>query len=83
MNEHEHKWIETNNAVCALLKEAHDALALNSLPPKRRWAGLTEEEIGELYRAGWTNNMDFARAIEAKLKEKNRVAELFLKEKNT
>lgn len=38
---------------------------------QRKWIPLTEEEIGELYRAGWSNNMDFARAIEAKLKEKN------------
>ena len=38
---------------------------------KREWVGLTESEIGEIYRAGWSNNMDFARAIEAKLKEKN------------
>jgi hypothetical protein len=37
----------------------------------REWVPLTEQEIGELYRAGWSNNMDFARAIEAKLKEKN------------
>lgn len=37
----------------------------------REWVPLTEQEIGELYRAGWSNNMDFARGIEAKLKEKN------------
>ena len=42
---------------------------LNGAP--REWVPLTEQEIGELYRAGWSNNMDFARAIEAKLKEKN------------
>lgn len=36
-----------------------------------KWVGLTDEEIGEIYKAGWSNNMDFAQAIEAKLKEKN------------
>jgi hypothetical protein len=36
-----------------------------------KWVGLTEAEIGELYRGGWANNLDFARAVEAKLKEKN------------
>lgn len=41
---------------------------------QRKWVGLTEEEIGGLYRAGWSNNMDFARAIEAKLKEKNNLS---------
>jgi hypothetical protein len=46
-------------------------LANKLIEAKREWVGLTEDEIGELYRAGWANNMDFARAIEAKLKEKN------------
>lgn len=40
-------------------------------PPPRTWIPLTNEEIGELYRAGFSNNTDFARAIEARLKEKN------------
>lgn len=39
--------------------------------PKRQWHSLTEAEIGEIYRKGWSNNMDFARAIEKKLREKN------------
>jgi|LakMenEpi03Aug12_release.lakeMendotaPanAssembly.Ray.scaffolds.fasta_scaffold2491824_1 hypothetical protein len=30
---------------------------------------MTEQEIGELYRAGWANNMDFARVIEAKVRD--------------
>ena len=38
---------------------------------EREWEGLTNEEIGEIYRVGWANNMELARAIEAKLKEKN------------
>ena len=37
----------------------------------RPWVGLTDEEIGEIYRVGWANNMELSRAIEAKLKEKN------------
>jgi len=37
----------------------------------KKWQDLTDEEIGKLYRDGWSNNMEFARAIEAKLKEKN------------
>ena len=50
-------------------REGYVNALLNGSP--REWVPLTEEEIGELYRAGWSNNMDFARAIEAKLKEKN------------
>ena len=38
---------------------------------KREWVNLTSEEIGEIYRVGWAANMELARAIEAKLKDKN------------
>jgi hypothetical protein len=38
---------------------------------QRKWVKLTDEEIGELYRMGWSNNMDFARAIEFALEKKN------------
>ena len=38
---------------------------------RRKWVKLTEAEIGELYRMGWSNNMDFARAIEVALEKKN------------
>ena len=37
-------------------------------PPQREWVGLTDEEIRESLRWSYGN---FARAIEAKLKEKN------------
>jgi hypothetical protein len=37
----------------------------------QEWTGLTDKEIGQIYKVGWTRNIDFARAIEAKLKEKN------------
>jgi len=37
----------------------------------KEWQDLTDEEIGKLYRDGWSNNMEFARAIEAKLRSKN------------
>jgi hypothetical protein len=38
---------------------------------QRPWVNLTNAEIGEIYRAGWANNMDFAEAIQKALKEKN------------
>ena len=41
---------------------------------QRTWVNLTSAEIGEIYRVGWANNMELARAIEAKLKEKNEQA---------
>ena len=44
-------------------------------PPKREWVGLTDEEINSVrYSRDWTATLTdttFARAIEAKLKEKN------------
>ncbi len=73
-------WVETNDLVCALLRQAHDVLACASHPFKRPWVGLAEEEIVNAYEvyakcqeegmeiSGW---VDFYRAIEAKLKEKN------------
>lgn len=50
-----------------------------SAPPQRTWQGLTDEEIDALREkhsegrgAGWRFNFKgFARAIEAKLKERN------------
>jgi hypothetical protein len=37
-------WAETNDMVCALLKQAHDVLACASYPFKRPWVGLTDED---------------------------------------
>ena len=43
--------------------------------PKREWVGLTDQEINSVcYKREWTapwTNTTFARAIEAKLREKN------------
>ena len=48
---------------------------ISSKPPKREWVGLTDEEINSVcYKRDWTapwTNTTFARAIEAKLREKN------------
>ena len=48
-----------------------DKVPLYTAPPQREWVDLTDKEIGEIFRAGWSNNMSFARALEARLKEKN------------
>jgi len=46
-----------------------------TIPPKREWVGLTDEEINSVrYSRDWTadwTDTTFARAIEAKLREKN------------
>jgi len=69
--------IELNQRVDVLLKILEQERAvgyreghMNAIY-QRKWVKLTEEEIGELYRMGWKNNMDFARAIEFALEKKN------------
>ena len=48
---------------------------LYTAPPKKRWVGLTDQEINSVcYKRDWTapwTNTTFARAIEQVLKEKN------------
>jgi hypothetical protein len=70
MIESEQKWIETNRSACAVLRQLHDMLALSSLPPRRTWVGLTDEERKDLCRS-WSSPMDAIYATETKLKEKN------------
>jgi hypothetical protein len=54
-----------------MMPNMEETLASFGFYKGRYWVDLTAEEIGELYRAGWSNNMDFARAIEAKVRELN------------
>ncbi len=39
--------------------------------PSREWRGLTDEEIDDIYMGAGKHDLIRARAIEAKLKEKN------------
>ena len=50
-----------------------EAKPLYTTPPQREWQGLTDEERRKVWNApeNLERPMDFARAIEAKLKEKN------------
>ena len=52
-----------------------DTVPLYTAPPQREWQGLTDEEIDEVFgspmRLEPSGLMNFVRAIEAKLKEKN------------
>ena len=74
MTEEDRKWIETNNSVCAMLRHAHDVLALSSLPPaprKKPWVGLTRMELIKCGVLPFGMSYELCQAIEAKLKEKN------------
>jgi hypothetical protein len=63
-------WAETNDLVCALLRQAHDVLACASYPFKRPWVGLTEEEIKGILDCGRGGLVDIKKA-EQILREKN------------
>jgi hypothetical protein len=64
--------VETDYKTAKMLEDR-----LNAAPPKREWVGLTDEEVGGLTMFDGLTHIevpilaDFARAIEAKLKEKN------------
>jgi len=63
---------------CGLITGVHGSTlpgCMCLLTPQRKWVGLTDEEIAEIYRAGWSNGADFARTLEARLKEKNSTTE--------
>jgi len=78
--EPEQKPVSTNDHLCAMLRQVHDVLACTALPMKRKWYGLTDEEMSELYNKNYDlydtdmTFMDFfmvQREVETKLKEKN------------
>jgi hypothetical protein len=56
-----------------------DRVPLYTTPPQRHWVGLTDDEIIEWVESGeynvitndWASHIDFARAIESKLEERN------------
>ena len=56
-------------------QEDVDALPVGTMlyaaPPRKEWVGLTDDEIWDAYEKGMYEDVWFARAIEAKLKEKN------------
>ena len=58
---------------CTKCGAKQDGVLTVTAPPQREWQGLTDEEITALKRNGerYISSQDFARAIEAKLKEKN------------
>lgn len=57
-------WIERN-------KHKSDGKEVLASTAPRQWQGLTDEEVKRCYFGSRADFMDYARAIEAKLKEKN------------
>ena len=73
-------WLDAEMSQAYTVDELADAsgtgfLPLYTAPPKKEWVGLTDQEINSVrhnrdWAAPWTD-VTFARAIEAKLREKN------------
>jgi hypothetical protein len=68
--------IEANGRPCVAWDDASEIkVGAKLYAAPREWVGLTDEEINSVcYKRDWTaswTNTTFARAIEAKLKEKN------------
>jgi len=59
-----YSWEQVDAARAALRQAIAEA-------EKREWVGLTDEELELINDCGDTDSLKFARAIEAKLKEKN------------
>jgi hypothetical protein len=70
-------WPSDNGWVCGITESMMDALAQQVVPSQRTWVGLKDEEIDKAWRnVDYTVpydqfRIDVAKAIEAKLKEKN------------
>ena len=55
-------------------KDGYHGYYRDERPPQRPWVGLTDEEVKNFVQAVWPREatpVDYIRAIEAKLKEKN------------
>jgi len=61
--------------ICQHSSENHEGtrfkIPLYTAPPRKEWVGLTREDISDCVEMLAVNGLSFARAIEAKLKEKN------------
>ena len=70
-----------DQSCCTIIKRhadgSHEVVAVEYSPPRREWQSLTEDEIWKLYydervpEGERCDRVDFARAIEAALKERN------------
>lgn len=72
-------FINKNEEVCNLLRQAHDMLSGSSSLKKLQWNELTSHEINSLYRqtypdcqsATWNDHTIIVKSAEAKIMEKN------------
>ena len=65
------EWFITSAEAYKVNPNRYKYRALYTAPPQREWVGLTDKEITDLWEAPGDSGSEFARAVEAKLKEKN------------
>jgi len=71
-NGDQHAELDDWGLALALLPDGKHELYTSPQPPQRTWVGLTDEEIDKTHETKvWDARRSYARAIEAKLKEKN------------
>jgi hypothetical protein len=69
---HKHEWFRTGEMKVGQMRCISCGIWGQEEMPQRPWVGLTLEEILETYRGpDGSDYVDYARGIEAKLKEKN------------
>jgi hypothetical protein len=69
---HRHEWFRTGEMKVGQMRCISCGTWAEEEMPQRTWVGLTLEEILETYRGpDGSDYVDYARGIEAKLKEKN------------
>ena len=64
-----------NVTACAMTGDFYklpEKTLLYPAPPRREWVGLTDEEINLIYAEPQTHVGQYAKAIEAKLRDKNK-----------
>ena len=69
--EFEREYNEREDRIAEIKKRSSGFLDSKINPIKKEWVGLTREEIWEMSQYNCGTRAEFARAIEAKLKEKN------------
>ena len=65
------KFAKFTDGIWREVTDGSPGIFLYTAPPQREWVGLTDDEIWQEWSSPKDSAIDFARTIEAKLKEKN------------
>ena len=65
------KFAKFTDGIWREVTDGSPGIFLYTAPPQREWVGLTDDEIWQEWSSPKDSAIDFARTIEAKLREKN------------